>query len=154
MRFAGLFVALLVAISVAIGVVVLVMGSSSGTPWVELDVGDCFDLDAALSDAEADGVIVRVDPLPCSEPHDAEVVAVGELNPDGELELPPDDALTAGVDRRCAEAVGDRIDSGRFAVLPVAPDEPTWRRLAGRYACIAVPIGGVAVTGSAIAAGT
>lgn len=137
-----------IAALVAIGVV---LGADDGTSWVDLEPGDCFDLAAALGETDADtgGLLLDVDPLDCTRPHDAEVVAVGRLDPSGDAVYPADDVLFGLVDDRCSLAVGDRIDRSRYGLLPIAPDERTWDDRQGRFACVAVVAGGGVVATSA-----
>ena len=131
-----------------VGLVALVT-STSKTALLDLEVGECFVLpgsdgaDAASGDVD---VVATVDVVDCDEPHDAEVVGVGDLNPDGDLDYPPDQELFAIVDRRCAAV--DDPPTDRFGVVPIAPTERSWSSLDGRFLCIAVPFGGGMVTGS------
>jgi hypothetical protein len=138
----------LIALAVGIfvlGVVAIVafVGSSDGTPIVQLDIGDCFDLPES---ATADGTIDSVDTIDCGTPHLAEVVLVGSLN-EGDEPYPPDDELFASVDRACREA--DVVESAAFGLLPIAPTLELWESFEGRYLCVAIPFGGEPVTGSA-----
>lgn len=139
----GLLVALAAALAVlATMVAVLVFAGPDATSIHDLVPGDCFDL-------PIDGDDVRIETVEvsdCGEPHEAEVVLVGELNPDGDVPYPSDDDLFAEIDRRCA-ALPDEI-SDAFGVLPVAPDEASWGPFAGRFLCVAIPYGGGTTVGS------
>jgi hypothetical protein len=136
-------VTLTVAASVAL--IVVVLSGQNTTSWTELDTGDCFDLAGAIADADGDlASVFGVDPVACGDPHDAEVVGVGSLNPSGDRPYPDDDALFAEVEARCS---GIALDE-RFAILPIVPDERTWDGRTGRYVCVAVVIGGGTVEGS------
>lgn len=148
MKVALLTLGMLAAIGVAIGVI-LIATSSNETLVLDLQVGECFDLDLAPDDTEL-GTVVTIG---CDEPHEAEVVARGELASDGSTERPDDDALFALVDARCAAALDERPALlERFGILPVAADERTWDTSDGRYVCVAIPYGGGTTTGSALAA--
>jgi hypothetical protein len=147
-RYALLTLGMLAAIGVAIGVI-LIATSSNETLVLDLEVGECFDLELAPGDIELGTVM----PIGCDEPHEAEVVARGELASDGSTERPDDDALFALVDARCAAALAERPALlERFGILPVAADERTWDTSDGRYVCVAIPYGGGTTTGSALAA--
>jgi hypothetical protein len=132
---------------VGLGVVVLVAASSDDTLVLDLDAGDCFDLAIDAGSAEIDKVRV----VECDAPHEAELVALGSLNPDGGAARPDDEALFALVDARCASALDGRGDLlERFGILPVAADERSWEPYAGRYVCVAIPYGGGTTVGSAL----
>jgi hypothetical protein len=135
----------------AIAILLVLLGSDEGTPWVDLEVGDCFDLAGAVEEAGDADPLLRVDTVPCDEPHDAEVVATGRLDPGQDREYPPDDALFDLVDRECARQLGDALDSDAYGLLPIAPDERTWTERGGHYACVAVVAGGGTVTQSVAA---
>lgn len=147
MKAALLTLGMLAAIGVAIGVI-LIATSSNETLVLDLEVGDCFDLDLGPDDTEI-GIVTTVG---CDQPHEAEVVALGELASDGATERPDDDALFTLVDARCATALAERAALlERFGILPVAADERTWDTSDGRYVCVAIPYGGGTTTGSALA---
>ena len=131
----------LVLFGLAAVVIVVAFGElSNGTSDVtDLDVGDCFDLDP-----DEDGNVGLVDVVACDEPHNAEVVAIAELNPDGDLPYPPDDELFPLADRRCAAIPPD----DRFGVVAVAPTESTWEARSGRVVCVALVYADGRVTGS------
>jgi hypothetical protein len=142
-RILWLAIAVVVTI-VGVGLVVALVGSGD-TSVLDVEVGDCFDL--PRDDA---GDITSVDVVDCEAPHQAEVVLVGELDPDGDRPYPDDEDLFDEIERRCtavAESVGDD-----FGILPVAPNEASWVPFSGRFSCVAIPFGGGRVTGS-IAAG-
>ena len=142
----------IVALVVAAGVTIAaVLSLSNDTSWTDLDVGTCFDLAGAIADADGDlAAVTTVDTVECSEPHDAQVVATGELNAEGEQPYPSDDELFAAIDRACASIVADTVDPGVYGIVPIAPDERTWTQRSGRFACIAVVVGGGTVTTSAL----
>ncbi len=142
-----LVAAAVVATAVAIGVI-LVATSGSATALLDLELGDCFDLPTEATAGAGDDVEVidTVDVVPCDRPHDAEVVALGALNPDGDEAYPSDDQLFARVDERCRSV--DRIPLDRFGVVPIAPTERWWASFDGRFLCLAIPYGGEPTTGS------
>ncbi len=139
-----LLLAATVAAVVVVGVVLLALivrlAGDDRTDVTDLDVGACFSLDDAVGD---DGVVTLVEPFDCDEPHDAQVVLVGDLNPDGDRPYPSDDELFAEVDARCAGVEPD----ARFGLVPVAPTEATWTGRDGRFVCVALVVGGGDVTG-------
>lgn len=147
MRYVLAAAGLAAAIAIAIGIIV-VATAGEDTLVLDLEVGECFDL--ALDRGASDiGTVTTVD---CDEPHEAEVVAAGELDPDGTRERPSDDAVFPLVDARCADALSDahRALLDRFGILPVVADERSWESFDGRYVCIAIPYGGGTTTGSAL----
>lgn len=139
---------------IVVGVLALfVAGGRSSTAVAELDLGDCFDLPMPSPDSSQQSVEIlsRVDLVDCDEDHQVQVVLVGELNPDGDLEYPPDADLFDRADRRCLDAaslVGDR-----FGLIPIAPTEESWKRLGGRFQCLALPFGGASWTGTLLPSG-
>lgn len=144
-RMYGVIGMAVVVIVAAVAALIVALGSSS-TPVAELDLGDCFDLPALDESGRSVAVLERVDVIGCDEPHQAEVVLVGELNAGGDLAYPIDAELFASIDRACLAAaplLGDR-----FGLLPIAPTDDTWNRLRGRFQCLAVPYGGGRSTGA------
>lgn len=142
-------VALLAALGtvVVVGVLVIVaLTRSSGTSIFDLDVGDCFDLPIG-DDATAEVAVEAVDVIDCGDPHEAEVVLIGALNPARDRPYPADDDLFAEIDARCGEIVGDGALEG-FGVVPIAPNERSWEPFDGGFLCVALPFGGGSVTGS------
>lgn len=151
MRTVGIVVGLAVVVGAAVLAIATVLSLSNTTSWTDLDPGDCFDLAGALADADGDiADVTGVDTTDCDEPHDAEIVAAGSLNPDGDREYPTDDELFAEIDAACASLVPDTVDRDRFGIVPIAPDERTWDGRDGRFVCVAVVRGGGTVTGSAL----
>lgn len=151
MRTVGLVAGFVVLVATAVLAVAAVLSVSNETSWTDLDVGDCFDLAGAIDDADGDlAAVMGVDTMSCDEPHDAEVVAVGELNAAGEREYPDDAQLFAEIDDACSGLVPAQVDPTTFGIVPIAPDERTWEGRGGRFACVAVVVGGGTVTGSAL----
>lgn len=151
MRTIGVAAGLVALVVAAVVTIAAVLSLSNDTSWTDLDTGDCFDLANAIADAAGDlAAVTAVDTVECTEPHDAQVVATGELNSDGVQPYPSDDELFATIDRACASLVADTLDPGTYGIVPIAPDERTWNQRAGRFACIAVVVGGGTVTTSAL----
>ncbi len=140
----GLAAVVILALGVAVAMVVAVTVSDSSTALVDLEPGMCLELPES---AEPDS-IEEVTTIECLEPHRAEVVAVGELGSDGRG-YPADDDLFAEVQQRCR--LTELVEPERYGLLPIAPTERLWESFDGRYVCIAIPFGGGAVTGSALA---
>jgi len=147
-RWSLALVAVLAAALGVLGVIVAVtvLSGTDVTSVGDLDMGDCFDVPFDGDDERVEAVEV----FGCTEPHEAEVVAVGELNPDRDLPYPPDADLFAQIDRRCAALAGEVTD--RFGLLPIAPEEASWEPLAGRFVCVAIPYGGGTTVGSLVGA--
>jgi hypothetical protein len=135
----GAAVAVLVAGIVLLGLIVRLAGDDR-VDVTDLELGACFSLDDAVDD---DGTVTLVEPFDCDESHDAQVVLVGDLNPNADRSYPPDDELFAEVDARCATVTPDP----RFGLVPIAPTEATWNGRDGRFVCVALVIGGGEVTG-------
>ena len=124
----------LVLVAVAAIVIAIAVGelSNDTSDVTDLEVGDCFDFDP-----DDDGAVGLVDVVDCDEPHNAEVVAVADLNPDGDLPYPQDDALFPMAQQPCDSVPPDP----RFGVLAVAPTEATWEARDGRVVCVALVYG-------------
>ena len=134
MRALGWALAATALFGLAALVLVLAVGalSSDTADVTDLDVGDCFDL--APDD---EGAVGLVDVIDCDELHNAEVVAIAELNPTGDQPYPADDELFAIADAACSGVQPDP----RFGVLAVAPTEATWDGRRGRVICVALVYG-------------
>lgn len=149
MRALGITVGLGALVAASIIAIAVVLSLSNETSWTDLEPGDCFDLGGAVDDAEGDlASVFSIDTVDCTDEHDAEVVAAGELNPEGDQPYPNDDELFAAIDRACA--AGASVDPATYGIVPIAPDERTWNERNGRYVCVAVALGGATVTGSAL----
>ncbi len=148
MRWSLGLVAVLAAAVGVMGVIaaVTVLSGADATSIGDLQAGDCFDVPLDSGDERVEAV----DVFDCAEPHEAEVVAVGELNPDRDLPYPADADLFAEIDRRCAALADEFAD--RFGLLPIAPEERSWEPLAGRFVCVAIPYGGGTTVGSLVGA--
>lgn len=152
MRSLGVAVGLAVLVAAAVLAIAAVLSLSNETSWTDLDAGDCIDLAGAVDDAadEDAASVFSVDTVDCDEPHDAEIVARGELDPDGDRPYPADDELFDEADRACADLVPASVDTSVYGIVPIAPDERTWDERGGRFVCVAVVVGGGTVTGSAL----
>jgi hypothetical protein len=137
-----------VAVALAIGVVLAISGDQRQLV-LDLDPGSCFDLPDTLDE----GDLALVDRVDCDQAHQAEVIVTGALS--GELAgaevYPGVERLLAAADVRCAAALEELGLGERFGAIPVVPDEPSWTRYAGRFACVAVPYGGGTTTVSVTA---
>lgn len=126
----------LVAVATLV-MIVRIAASSDLVDITDLEVGQCFDLDVDDPDEGDAANIDLVDVVPCDQPHTAQAVLVGELNPDRDQPYPDDDELFARADARCAEVPPDP----RFAVVSIVPTRSTWNGRSGRFVCVAVPFG-------------
>jgi hypothetical protein len=141
----GLIAVVVVAIGLATAAAVL-LRPGGDTIVLDLEAGDCFQ----VPDDIAGAAISEIDTISCSKPHEAEVFATGELNPDRDQPYPADaQQLFAQVDAKCAAVLADHPGVlERFGVLPVVADEKSWSSFRGRYVCVAVPYGGGTTEGS------
>jgi hypothetical protein len=140
----ALMAALVVAIAIGVLSIVVVLSGGHDTLVLDLEAGDCFDMPADMSQA----TITKVDTIDCTDPHGAEVIATGQLNPDRDVPYPADNVLFSQADRECTAAIAGQSDvADRFGVLPVVPNEKSWDSYRGRYVCVAIPYGGGTTTG-------
>jgi len=141
----GLIAVMVIAIALA-GAALLLLRPRGDTIILDLEAGDCFQVPADI----ANSTISKIDTISCAKPHEAEVFATGELNPDRDEPYPTDDQQTfARIDSQCSALLVDRPDVvQRFGVLPVVADEKSWSSFRGRYVCVAIPYGGGTTTGS------
>ncbi len=137
----GLLAVVLLVVAGAAAIIGLAVGGSSATPIVDLEVGDCFD----LPDETEMERFETVDLIDCDQPHQVEVVLTGELNPDGDLPYPDDDELFASSGQRCNTVT---LPVEGFGLVPLAPTADTWEGASGRFACLALQIGGEPSEGS------
>jgi len=153
MRWMTAVVGVVVAIVGVAALAVVVARHSSGRSVAELELGDCFDLPTMSPNADTTTVeiVMRVELIDCDDPHGAQVVQVGELNPRTDRGYPSDAVLFDEADQQCLRALS--IVGDRFGLLPVAPTEATWEALLGRYQCLAVPFGGGRSSGTLMPAG-
>jgi hypothetical protein len=133
------------------------VGAASGsfdddeTAVFDLERGDCVDLD--FDPLSAETFEVRTVPVvDCDESHEAQVVLVGELNPDGGRAYPALSELLVEVRNRCLQAdvaPEPGVDLADFEAVPVAPQEDSWDHDDGPFVCFAVSRDGP-TTGSLI----
>lgn len=133
------------AVALAVGALIVILGGSS-TSVFDLVPSDCFILPIPDEGAADTLELGTIETLDCGDPHDAEVMVVGELNPGRDRDYPPDVDLYREIEASCVKS---DVDDARFGLLPVAPDEESWSSLGGRFVCLAVPYGGEMVTGTA-----
>lgn len=141
----GLLAVVLIAIALATGAVLL-LRPGSDTIVLDLAAGDCFQVPSEI----ANSTISKVDTIGCDKPHEAEVFATGELDPNRDQPYPDDEQQTFNrVESLCTSVLADHPDlAARFGVLPVVADEQSWSSFRGRYVCVAIPYGGGTTTGS------
>ena len=125
---------------------VMIATSDDDTLVLDLERQECFQLPEDMSQATLDSV----DLVECADPHEAEVFATGELNPDRDLPYPADgEQLFARVDQLCQSVLSEQPGlSEQFGILPVVPNEVSWDSYRGRYLCVAIPYGGGTTSGS------
>jgi hypothetical protein len=95
------------------------------TAVFDVESGDCVNFDFDLETVEEVRVVEVVD---CDEEHEAEVIRVGELNPEGDRPYPSDDALVAEASSEC----GSDEPSNLFTVVP---NEDGWDDDDGPFVC-------------------
>lgn len=148
------------ALLFAVGAVVVggvgllaVVTRADRTAIADLEIGDCFDLDTPGTTGveQAGGVdeveeVETVKVIGCDDPHVAEVVGAGRLDPDGQRAYPSDSELFDEIDRRCSTIAVPRD----VVLVPVAPTEASWEARGGPYACLAIVAGREQVTGSVL----
>jgi Domain of unknown function (DUF4190)/Septum formation len=113
----------------------------------DLEVGTCANL------AELDGQVSSVPTVECTEPHDAELTFIGQLNPDGAAEYPGVSDVRAMVEQECTgesftDYVGVAYDESEFDVNFVFPNDEAWDRGDGEYICFLYTPGGAELTSS------
>jgi hypothetical protein len=117
-------------------------GVPAGPFALGLAVGDCFDRPAS-ADVES------VDPVPCDRAHDFEVFAQVDLD-DGPY--PGDREIGGDGHRACddpfADYVGRAQNRSGLVVVPVTPDEASWKSGQREVACVAGGPGGVQLEGT------
>jgi len=110
---------------------------------IDLVAGDCFDRPAS-PDVES------VPAVPCRRPHDLEVFAVFELDPEEDRFPGPSTVAAragAGCQERFADYVGVEQDSSGLLIVPYAPDALAWEQGDRRVTC-AVSLADGPLTGS------
>ncbi|KQO84506.1 hypothetical protein ASF17_03175 [Frigoribacterium sp. Leaf263] len=99
-------------------------GSGSGTPVDQLRLGDCF----SFGSGTTGGVVVEVERVECTVPHDNEVFFESEA---AATEFPGEQALTETSDQLCFEAFPDFVgldyESSVVEYDFLQPTEEGWR---------------------------
>lgn len=101
--------------------------------WEELQTGDCFVLPPGQE-------VVRVEVVPCGEPHDLTVIGIAEISAGPDEAYPGDDALVVRGLAVCEEALESAVAGGRadgpedLLVVPPAPE--TWPHGDRRVVCV------------------
>jgi hypothetical protein len=112
----------------------------------DLEVGECIMLPDDLG-----GTIRGIEVADCDDPHDGEVFATGDLDPDDSRSFPGLEAAALEVEQACFDAfepfVGAAYSDSDLDVVYFFPREMSWRFDSG-YVCVAVDPRGVALTGS------
>ena len=141
---AGLIIAGGWVVVVAAGVAVATLGgadrSNSGSivtagrvAAADLRVGDCIQFPAA-----AVTTVKTFDAVPCSQPHDAEAYAGGDLPLNGAW--PGETAVRTATDQQCADAfepfVGTSIDNTALSVSYFYPEQNAWDAGDRGYICV------------------
>ena len=113
-----------------------------------LQVGDCFDEPIEVSDTVAD-----VENRPCTEPHDAEVVFVGDYAP-GSDTYPDDEQFLTFFEASCTPAFNeytglDYVTDPTYELSAYTPTPEGWSdRGDRRVICYAVRLDGEKMSGS------
>ena len=106
------------------------------------EVGQCFTVDA-------DGALDSVEIVPCSEPHNWEVIAAEQLT---DTSLPDEATLSARADALCAAAVetyfAPDVDLNTVGISPLTPTAATWLLGDRTVGCLAGNYDGSLKTGS------
>ena len=100
------------------------------TAVFDLESGDCVNFDF---NPESDRIIevTTVEVVDCDEPHEAEVIQRGELNPDEDRDYPSNDQLIT----ESYEGCGVEDFSNIFTVFP---DEDSWDQQGGPFVCFEI----------------
>ena len=116
-----------------------------GVALDELEVGMC----ATVSDL--DDEVTSIPVVECDEPHDAEVIGLGEANPGGGGEYPGIVEVNEIVNAECVEDFADYVGAdpdSELAPTFVFPNEENWTEADGNYVCFAYTQGGDELTAS------
>jgi hypothetical protein len=122
MGFVGLLLGGLLIAAAATGVF---DGGETGV--FDLESGDCANFDFN-TESEILIEVRTVDVIDCDEVHDAEVIQVGDLNPNGDRDYPSNDELFEEISAACG-----RRDLSR--IFTVAPNERSWANDNGPFVC-------------------
>lgn len=122
---------------------------ANSTPVDDLERGDCFDIPVAVV------IVDDIDAKPCSESHDAELIAKFDIDIDSG-EYPSDAALVEAAIRQCFDEFLDYtgVAMGKMDLGPqtFVPSREAWEDGGRTAACAAIRVSAfgapVAVTGS------
>ncbi len=140
-----------------VGFVVLIVLIATGvietgdTSIDDLDMAACYDLPL---DSGFDDEISSLKEIPCDEPHDGQLFAGGELNPDRDRDYPASaDALTTEAGTACSgtpfeEFTGERYATSPLGIYVLVPSEAAWTASRGSYSCFLVSADGSALVES------
>lgn len=96
----------------------------------DLEAGDCANF-GFNPDTDRIIEVSVVDVVDCDEEHEAEVIRVGELNPEGDRPYPSNDELIEEANDACG-----RDDS--FNLFTVIPNENGWDEQDGPFVCFEI----------------
>lgn len=114
--------------------------------FAEIEVGDCVMLPDELG-----GSVRGIEVADCADPHDGEVFAIGDLDPEGDRAFPGADAVTREVVTACSDAfepfVGREYAQSALDVVFFHPLETSWVFDTG-YVCVVNDPSGASLVGS------
>lgn len=115
----------------------------------ELTVGDCFDAGTVADDGSA---LVNVRVVDCEAPHQAEVVAIEDLEAPSDAAFPGDDSRDVDAQELCTPLVesflGGSLAESSLLLLWLAPTEVSWEEGDREVVCVVAAPDGETLTGS------
>jgi hypothetical protein len=150
---AGKVIAMLgvTVLAAALYVVTAVAFRSAIAPNATLDVGACVN-----GVAEGQVITTSLDPVPCTTPHDNEVVG-SATHPDATA-YPGQAALETFAATPCIAAfnayVGGDFQTSSLAMLPIVPTESTWAKGDRAITCVVLTNDGSKLTSSVKGSGS
>jgi hypothetical protein len=112
----------------------------------EIEVGDCVMLPDDIG-----GEVRGIELADCADPHDGEVFAIGDLDPEGDRAFPGADTVTLEVQTACFDAfepfVGRGYSESALDVVVFRPLEMSWLFDTG-YVCVVNDPSGASLVGS------
>ncbi|MDO5722448.1 MAG: septum formation family protein [Actinomycetaceae bacterium] len=124
----------------AVGTVVL---AGCSTTVMDLKNGDCLNLPAELDlTTSAEFSVGSVEKVECSKDHQAEVIAVLDLETPEDKDFPGVEVLWDRAAKQCMERfeeyVGQPLEESSLEVLPLLPSEESWEQAGDREGlCVA-----------------
>lgn len=97
------------------------------TAVFDLETGDCVNFDFN-PDSERIVEVSTVDVIDCDDEHEAEVIRLGELNPDGDRDYPSNNPLFEEAQAGCGR-------EDRTNIFVIAPNEESWDEDGGPFVC-------------------